>query len=395
MNDMEILTQIRNEVALMLRHIVPAPWLYGFDVHLVEHCNLNCRGCMHYSSVSEKSFLDLATFERDLERIAYLTRSKVDQVRLLGGEPLLHPDLLQFFPIARKLFPNSTILLITNGILLSKQQGDFWRSCQEYKITIVITKHPVERKQEVIDEKLKNYGIEVQFWGGDYLHRYPLNLQAKESYPATWLIPINFIKCRTANNCTFLRDGKLYTCCFPPNVHHFNRYFNQNVEVCEADFIDIYKAQNIEEILLFLARPIPFCRYCDIDARQYDLEWRVSKKDIKEWMTERIVMPTTIQRCISPYMGKRLTIWACGYFGKQIAENMSIMGIEFEITDTNAKLHGEKIVGDVVVKPWDELKERTDVVLVSARGIFDEVNARLSRECPNILVVDFVKMLEE
>ena len=104
---------------------------------------------------------------------------------------------------------------------------------------------------------------------------------------------------------------------------------------------------------------------------------------------DKVTQLKKLRSCISPYMGKRLTIWGCGYFGKQNAENMSVMGIKFEITDTNAKNHGESIA-NVVVKPWDELKEHTDVVLVSAKGIFDEVNARLSKECPDIKVVDLI-----
>ena len=96
-----------------------------------------------------------------------------------------------------------------------------------------------------------------------------------------------------------------------------------------------------------------------------------------------------LHSCISSYMGKRFTIWGCGYFGKQNAENMSMMGIKFELTDTNAEIHG-KSIANVVVKPWDELKECTDIVLVSAKGIFDEVNAKLSKECPYIKVVDLI-----
>jgi len=115
-----------------------------------------------------------------------------------------------------------------------------------------------------------------------------------------------------------------------------------------------------------------------------------TKQDIQQ---NKVAELKKLHSCISPYIGKRLTIWGCGYFGKQNAENMSIMGIEFEITDANAKLHGESIA-NVVVKPWAELKERTDVVLVSAKGIFDEVNARLSKECPNIKVVDLIEMQE-
>ena len=38
-----------------------------------------------------------------------------------------------------------------------------------------------------------------------------------------------------------------------------------------------------EEILEFLAKPIPFCRYCKVRERKQQL-WEVSKKDIKEWV---------------------------------------------------------------------------------------------------------------
>jgi len=45
-----------------------------------------------------------------------------------------------------------------------------------------------------------------------------------------------------------------------------------------------------------------------------------------------------------------------------------------------------------VVKPWAELKERTDVVLVSALGIFERVYEKLSKECPDIEVVDLMEL---
>jgi len=106
---------------------------------------------------------------------------------------------------------------------------------------------------------------------------------------------------------------------------------------------------------------------------------------------DKVMQLKKLRSCIFSYIGKRLTLWGCGYFGKQNAENMSIMGIKFEITDTNAKNHGESIANSVV-KPWDELKDCTDVVLVSAKGIFYEVNARLSKECPDIKVVDLMEI---
>jgi len=149
--------------------------------------------------------------------------------------------------------------------------------------------------------------------------------------------------------------------------------YDDNIYVQQAD--DMW----IRDVLRFIE--------LNIDLPDFYFEFLVF------WnMRNKVMQLKKLRNSISLYIGKRLTIWGCGYFGKQNAENMSIMGIEFEITDINTKLHGES-VANVVVKPWDELKERTDVVLVSAKGIFNEVNARLSKECPDIKVVDLVTEL--
>lgn len=91
-------------------------------------------------------------------------------------------------------------------------------------------------------------------------------------------------KCSHANNCIMLKDGWLYTCTVAPNIEHFNRKFGQTLYLSEKDSIDIYKAESIDEITKFLASPIPFCRYCNVNGREYDLEWGQSTKSISEWV---------------------------------------------------------------------------------------------------------------
>ena len=40
-----------------------------FIVDIVDHCNLNCKCCGHFSPLAPKGFLDINTFERDLKRL--------------------------------------------------------------------------------------------------------------------------------------------------------------------------------------------------------------------------------------------------------------------------------------------------------------------------------------
>lgn len=44
--------------------------------------------------------------------------AQVHTIRLMGGEPLLHPHVIDFCTTTRKLFPTSEIVLVSNGILL-------------------------------------------------------------------------------------------------------------------------------------------------------------------------------------------------------------------------------------------------------------------------------------
>lgn len=56
------------------------------------------------------------------------------------------------------------------------------------------------------------------------------------------------------------------------------------MQVIDSDFIDIYKAKDYTEILQFLAKPIPFCRYCNVAKWRSIGEWKTSKKEIGEYL---------------------------------------------------------------------------------------------------------------
>jgi len=272
-----------NSLRASLLRTTPQASLKQIEIHLVEHCNLNCFGCNQYVPLAEKGFLDIEVFKKQIERLAELTQTRLERMLLLGGEPLLHPELLEFLSVSRELFPNTDITILTNGVLLNVQKESFWKQCAAKRITVSITKYPIKTNYAKIEEKAENYGVQMYYYGNtDKIKKtsyyWPLDLNRCQNARE------NFIKCPNANKCVTLKNGKLFTCSAPPHVHHFNKYFNQNVEVTEHDCIDIYEAQNINEILQFLAKPIPFCKYCDVKRRKEGLEWSTSKRVIEEWV---------------------------------------------------------------------------------------------------------------
>ena len=265
----------------LLKKFVPKSFLDYVEIHLVEHCNLNCASCTHFCPLAEEYYLDIETFTKDLNRLADLTNRRVGKIRLMGGEPLLHPELNKFMGKAREIFPNTNLSIVTNGILLNKQNQDFWNCCRENNILITISGYPIKLDYDFIKNKAKENNVhlsipKIQNSKAEFWH-WVMDLNGKQN-------PIDsFKRCYHANKCIFLKNGKLYTCPIIPNICNFNKYFNKNLEVTPLDFIDIYKTENIMEILNFLAKPVPFCRYCDIQHMTWHNTWKVSEKSIKEW----------------------------------------------------------------------------------------------------------------
>lgn len=251
------------------------------EFHVSEHCNLNCVSCTHFSPLAEPEFLDYETFERDIKQFAKVTKGNVVTMNILGGEPLLNKDLPQFLSVARRYFPDTNIQLVTNGILLNEQPDSFWQCCKENGIIVSMTKYPLKLPYDLIEKKAIDMGVSIKFFSAEkdnssWHYKLDESGQQDKIY--------NFMYCHESNNCTNVYNGKLFICPIASNMHHFNKYFHKNIPIVKEDFLDIYKVKNLKQILKFIAKPTPICAYCNIKARTYNNKWRISKKELSEWM---------------------------------------------------------------------------------------------------------------
>jgi hypothetical protein len=170
-----------NNTKLLIKTITEMPppkTLEVFGVHLTDHCNLKCAGCSHFSPLVKETFADFDKMEKDFKRLSYLTESKVKQIVLQGGEPLLHKDCSAFMKMARFYFKKTHIYLLTNGILLARQSEDFWNICKTYKIDIAISLYPINIEIGRIENKCREYNIDLFYAGkkDEAMFRIPINL---------------------------------------------------------------------------------------------------------------------------------------------------------------------------------------------------------------------------
>ena len=203
-------------------------FLHLVEFHITEHCNLNCKGCVHFSPLAEKSFLKLSEFKKDIKMLKKITEGNVEIIHILGGEPLLNPNLIKILKTARKYFKNSEIKLITNGLLVLSQKELFFKTLFNFKIELSIT-------------------------------RYPLGLDYSKIAKLANKNKVNFKNCHKGNNCTNINiyKGKLYICPVVSNIGHFNKFFNKNVEVKENDYLKLSLIKNIDKFNYWL-EALPF-----------------------------------------------------------------------------------------------------------------------------------------
>jgi MoaA/NifB/PqqE/SkfB family radical SAM enzyme len=254
-------------------------------INIVNNCNLSCSMCCNFSQLSKKDLLSIEIFEKDLIRLSDLFGSdSIFELRVAGGEPLLHPKICDFLCIARRIFPKTFIVIDTNGILIPKCESSFFNICINNNIYIRITKYPTNINYDEIVNILRNYQIKYEI-RSENIDQEGIKLQGKFPFNLSGASPIyEFISCCWFNQCCQLRDGKIYTCNVIPNVHIFNQKFNQSLQVSDNDSIDIYKASSYNEIAEFLASPPPFCRYCDVKNRRITGKWKPSDKTINEYV---------------------------------------------------------------------------------------------------------------
>ncbi|SCY05083.1 4Fe-4S single cluster domain-containing protein [Lachnospiraceae bacterium XBB2008] len=278
--------------------LVPSYYVYDYDItdysfmwvdtskprmpyleyHISFHCNLKCAGCTHFSNIiSSPRFGNIDKFRHDLARLQELFWG-IGKIRLMGGEPLLNPDLPQFIIAARDSFPDADIRVVSNGLLLREEHSDILDSMRDNAVLFDISMYPPT--QNIINNVSKicnehNVILTVtpdisEFTAG-------MNLTGMSD-------PEESYKSCPAGHCTYLCDGYISTCAMPQLIDIYNSKYKAGITPAKSDIIDLYdETLDGYELLNRLKRPMNICRFCDSSRRSYD--WFVSPDPVaSEWI---------------------------------------------------------------------------------------------------------------
>ncbi len=250
------------------------------EFHIADHCNLNCANCEHYSGlVTHPVFPDFSKFSQDLNRLKYFF-DDIGIIRVLGGEPLLNPEIEDYIKLVSSVYPNAMIHVVTNALLLERMPDSFFdtlRNCHEGS-GIWISLYPVMSSKigelkAFLNEKNVAYGIsEINetFRKQQKLERSDDNALMKK-----------YATC-FQKGCVNLYDGKIAACFLPFTTKYFNKYFDQTLP--EDGAVNLYEeGLTTEMIRRRISKPFERCRYC---AEPIDHPWHTihNPSTLEDWV---------------------------------------------------------------------------------------------------------------
>ena len=252
---------------------------FYFEVTACEHCNLQCAMCSHYSPLAAESFTDTEELDRDLTQLNRLFKDYHLTCCILGGEPLLHPDIAEVMQTCRKALPSARLQLCTNGLLLKKMDDRFWQSLHDNDVQLIISSYPVKIDYEWIMKKAAETGVEKVLRENAITTGFAKGVISPQAGDSRH----NAIMCDAHHRSHTLWHGKLYTCHCSANIHLFNSYFHTHYP--EDNGVDIYGAETARTLLRKMEEPCALCAHCRPDQHIVK-PWSHSKKDMYEWLEE-------------------------------------------------------------------------------------------------------------
>jgi organic radical activating enzyme len=231
----------------------------GLEVIIAAHCNLRCRACAYLSPVMPAMTAEPATIHRDLAALARCYHSS--EARVLGGEPMLHPQLVQALQAIRASGVSDTIRVITNGLLLARVPASFWRLIDEVSVSVYPGRQPDDEVIAAAACMADRHGVRLRKKYFNYFRESYSELGAHDAA----LVERIYRTCQMANvwRCNTVLNGFLYRCpqsAFLPSIIH-----RPGSQANLADGLRITDSQDFaDQLLAFLESPEPLrsCGNC-------------------------------------------------------------------------------------------------------------------------------------
>lgn len=252
--------------------------------NMTDHCNLSCANCNHASPLLDTKFLDLEGFKADLAALGGVLRA--GEIKFVGGEPTLHPQLLEFIQVARDSGIAPKLHVTSNAVLLHRQPDEFWKMIDILELSIypgVKYRGGGEDGLQLFRDKAKEFDVELLFPGRPVFKKTLLNNKIEDPV----LVDAIYRNCGQVYKwgCHSVHEGRYYFCGPAPYLEQRMAKRGEHVENKLADSVAIVNNPNLRrdlEAYLNREEPLIACAYCLGDNGVNFPHHQLNKKGVVE-----------------------------------------------------------------------------------------------------------------
>ena len=256
----------------------------AFELHVVEHCNLRCAHCCNMSPYVADRMLSVAEVEAQCRTMA--RHLDVDVFKIMGGEPLLHPEITAILAVLRETGISETIRLFTNGLLLHRMTDDFWRALDHLTISSYSSAPVKPEHLRLVEDKAREFDVVLNVKPVDRFSEVMAGARRTDDaatqavYEACWL----------RHRCLVVRGGVFYKC----TRAAYQRDFRQRLTIAGSELDALpapgddgiaLDAMDFEDRLLAYLnadKALSACRYCHGSSGPLVDHVQLSRRDVRE-----------------------------------------------------------------------------------------------------------------
>ncbi len=222
------------------------------EMHISDACNLNCRGCTHFSPLFHSIDADLVSRLEDVRKLAGKVTHILD-FYLLGGEPFLNPEISAYVEGIYKILPRTRRIIVTNGLLVPRLSNEVLDVIRRTKTFVSISEY--EPTHEIIDQitsRLETAGVKYTLrpFDSKQMFNKPISLVSDGKYPQ---------KC-ISDGCVNIYKGKVCRCPTLMYAFKFNEVFGTQLPT--DGILTLEEAPEGAAFLKWLKAPVLLCAHC-------------------------------------------------------------------------------------------------------------------------------------
>ena len=272
----------------MSKHIIEK-----IEFYITNVCNLNCQGCNRFNNHAFSGWQRWSDYESIYEKWSQYI--DINRIVLLGGEPLLNPDIVQWAYGLNRLF-NKHVQILSNGTRINHVKG-LYELLQSGRAWVGVSWHnpnTIDELEHVVKQFLRGDVIKVGsdhpenrfgspvMWMDSYNIKIPVWPQYEFYDSAIKISPSGgftlhdsdpdqahkYCGFATHKNYHFIK-GKLYKCGPVALFPDFDQQHNFEISDADRSLLNSYKPlglptdqQMISDFLAQIDQALPQCKFC-------------------------------------------------------------------------------------------------------------------------------------